>query len=73
MQGLEDHCFAFNSDELLNGLPAQQLVDQSSAWGVKAAAGYNSSNSVFEAFATYLAQSNRCNPKQSKNIESLAR
>ena len=26
MQGLEDHCFRFTSDELFNGLPAQ-LVD----------------------------------------------
>ena len=23
MQGLEDHCFRFTSDELFNGLPAQ--------------------------------------------------
>ena len=27
MQGLEDHCFRFTSDELFNGLPAQ-LVDE---------------------------------------------
>ena len=47
MQGLEDHCFRFNSDELLNGLPAQ-LVDKWSAWGVKAAAGYNSGSSVLK-------------------------
>ena len=37
MQGLEDHYFRFTSDELFNGLPAQ-LVDEWSAWGVKAAA-----------------------------------
>ena len=38
MQGLEDHCFRFTSDELFNGLPAQ-LVDKWSARGVKAAVG----------------------------------
>ena len=40
MPGLEDHRFRFTSDELFNGLPAQ-LVDKWSAWGVKAAVGYN--------------------------------
>ena len=45
MQGLEDHCFRFASDELFNGLPAK-LVDEWSASGVKAAVGYNSSSSV---------------------------
>ena len=43
MQGLEDHCFRFTSYELFNGLSAQ-LVDEWSAWGVKAAVGYNSSS-----------------------------
>ena len=38
MQGLEDHCFRLTSNELFNGLPAQ-LVDEWSAWGVKAAVG----------------------------------
>ena len=47
MQGLEDHCFRFTSDELFNGLPAQ-LVDEWSTWGVKAAVGYNSSSSVLK-------------------------
>ena len=47
MQGLEDHCFRFTSDELLNGLPAQ-LVGEWSARGVKAAVGYNSSSSVLK-------------------------
>ena len=47
MHGLEDHCFRFTSDELFNGLPAQ-LVDEWSAWGVKAAVGYNSSSSVLK-------------------------
>ena len=46
MQGLEDHCFRFTSDELFNGLPAQ-LVDKWS-WGIRAAVGYNSSNSVLK-------------------------
>ena len=40
MQGLEDHCFRFTSDELFNGLPAQ-LVDKWSAWGIKAAVGHS--------------------------------
>ena len=44
MHGLEDHCFRFTSDKLLNGLPAQ-LVDTWSAWGIKAAVSYNSSSS----------------------------
>ena len=48
MQGLEDHYFRFTSDELFNGLPAQ-LVDKWSAWGIKAAVGYNSCSSVFNA------------------------
>ena len=47
MQGLEDHCFRFISDELSSCLPAQ-LVDKWSAWGVKAAVGYNSSSSVLK-------------------------
>ena len=47
MQGLEDHCFRFTSYELFNGLPAQ-LVHEWSAWGVKAAVGYNSSSSVLK-------------------------
>ena len=47
MQGLEDHCFRFTSDELFNGLPAQ-LVDEWSAWGVKAAVGYISSSLVLK-------------------------
>ena len=48
MQGLEEHYFRFTSDELFNGLPAQ-LVDKWSAWGIKAAVGYNLG---FEVFAT---------------------
>ena len=47
MRGLEDHCFRFTSNELLNGLPAQ-LIDKWSAWGIKAAVGYYSSNSVLK-------------------------
>ena len=47
MQGLEDHCFRFAGDEFFNGLPAQ-LVDKWSAWGVKAAFGYNSSSSILK-------------------------
>ena len=47
MQGPGDHCFRFTSDELFNGLPAQ-LVDEWSAWGVKAAVGYDSSSSVLK-------------------------
>ena len=47
MQGLEDHCFRFTSDELFNGLPAQ-LIDKWSARGVKSAVGYNSSSSVLK-------------------------
>ena len=45
MQGLEDHCLRFTSDELFNGLPAQ-LVDKWSTLDVKAAFGYNSCSSV---------------------------
>ena len=51
MQGLEDHCFRLTSEELFNGLPAQ-LVDKWSAWGIKAAVGYNSSSSILKFFAT---------------------
>ena len=47
MHGLEDHRFRFTSDELFNGLPAQ-LVDKWSAWGIKAAVGYNSRRSVLK-------------------------
>ena len=47
MQGLEDHYFRFASDELFNGLPAK-LVDKWSAWGIKAAVGYNSCSSVLK-------------------------
>ena len=47
MQGLEDHYFRFTSDELFNGLPAQ-LVDKWSAWGIKAAVGYNSCSPVLK-------------------------
>ena len=47
MQGLEDHCFRFTSYEFFSGLPAQ-LVDEWSAWGVKAAVGYNSCSSVLK-------------------------
>ena len=47
MQGLEDHYFRFTSYELFKGLPAQ-LVDEWSAWGVKAAVGCNSSSSVLK-------------------------
>ena len=47
MQGLEDHCFRFAGDEFFNGLPAQ-LFDKGSAWGVKAAVGYNSSSSILK-------------------------
>ena len=47
MQGLEDHYFRFTSDELFNGLPAQ-LVDKWSAWGIKAAVGYNSCSSILK-------------------------
>ena len=52
MQGLEDHCFRLTSDSTaFNGLPTQ-LADKWSAWGVKAAVGYNSSSSVLEIFGT---------------------
>ena len=47
MQGLEDHYLRFTSDELFNGLPAQ-LVDKWSAWGIKAAVGYNSCSSILK-------------------------
>ena len=46
-QGLEDHCFRFTSDKLFNGL-LSQLVDKWSAWGSKAAVGYNSSCSILK-------------------------
>ena len=47
MQGLEDHCFRFTSDESFNGCQAQ-MADKWSAWGIKAAVGYNSSSSVLK-------------------------
>ena len=71
MQGLEDHCFRFTSDELFNGLPAQ-LVDEWSAWGIKAAVCYNSSSSVLKFLQLIKLSQTQHNPKQSSNIESMA-
>ena len=47
MQGLEDHCFRFTSDELFTGIPAQ-LVDEWSAWGIKFAVGCHFSSSALK-------------------------
>ena len=58
MQGLEDHCFRFTRDEFFNGLPAK-LVDEWSAWGVKAAVGYNFSSSVLK-FLQLIKLSRTC-------------
>ena len=74
MQGLEDHCFRFAGDEFFNGLPAQ-LVDKWSAWGVKAAVGYNSSSSILKFLQLIKLSRTGATPnraQQSNNIESVA-
>ena len=50
MQGFEDHCFRFTSDELFNGLPAQ-LVDEWSAWGVNAKGALKWNRTFLEAYS----------------------
>ena len=67
MQGLEDHCFRFAGDEFLNGLPAQ-LVDKWSAWGVKAAVGYNSSSSILKFLQLIKLSRTGATPNRAKYL-----
>ena len=65
MQGPENHYFRFTTDELFNGLPAQ-LVDKWSAWGIKAAVGYDSCSSVLKFLQLIKLSRTGTTPKRAK-------
>ena len=70
MQGLEDRCFRFTSDELFNGLPAQ-LVDEWSTWAVKAAVGYNSSSSALKFLQLIKLSRSGATPNRAATISKV--